>query len=72
MAPFPFPLDRLDPGIGMPEEDVFVGEAMVVVRVMLLVLADGGGGSEAETEARQRKHSPLPKYLGAGWGYSER
>ncbi len=47
--------------------------AMVVVRpVTWFVSAEGGGGRDASTEARHRKHSPLPKYVGAGWGMSER
>jgi hypothetical protein len=49
---------------------------MVVVRRLELLssssMREGGGGSGARTEARQRKHSPVPKYLGAGWGWSER
>jgi hypothetical protein len=49
-----------------------VGEEIVVVRVRLVVSAEGGGGSDARVDARQRKHSPLPKYLGAGRGYSDR
>lgn len=49
--------------------------AMVVLRVKLVVSADGGGGKDVmpdSVETRQRKHSPLPKYDGAGCGYSER
>lgn len=42
------------------------GGASVVLRVRWVVSADGGGGREANVEARQRKHSPLPKYEGAG------
>lgn len=37
--------------------------------------ADGGGGNDVRpdnVETRHRKHSPLPKYDGAGRGYSER
>ena len=30
------------------------------------------GEAEAKVEARQRKHSPLPKYDGAGRGESDR
>jgi hypothetical protein len=52
------------------------GPKMVVVRRLELLssssMREGGGGSGARTEARQRKHSPVPKYLGAGWGWSER
>lgn len=44
------------------------GACIVVVRPRLVVSADGGGGSDASTEARQRKHSPVPKYFGDGWG----
>jgi hypothetical protein len=42
------------------------GGANVVLRVRLAVSAEGGGGRDASTDARQRKHSPLPKYDGAG------
>lgn len=62
--------ELLDAG-GGPEE----GEEVlwiVVVRPRFVVSAEGGGGSEVITEARQRKHSPVPKYLGDGWGKSER
>lgn len=49
---------------------------MVEVRRLGLVssvsMRDGGGGSGARREARQRKHSPVPKYLGAGCGWSDR
>lgn len=52
---------------------VLLGAAagMVVVRRLALPLislsiAEGGGGSGERIEARQRKHSPVPKYLGAG------
>jgi hypothetical protein len=48
------------------EKEGWVGEAIVVVRERFVVSADGGGGRDACTEARQRKHSPLPKYLGEG------
>jgi hypothetical protein len=47
------------------EED---GAWIVVVRPRFVVSVEGGGGSEVITEARQRKHSPVPKYLGDGWG----
>jgi hypothetical protein len=45
---------------------------IVVVRPRFVVSAEGGGGREDITEARQRKHSPVPKYLGDGWGKSDR
>ena len=45
---------------------------MVVVRMLALPsslsIREGGGGRGERTEARQRKHSPVPKYLGAGRG----
>lgn len=56
----------------------FVGDATVVILTALVVSADGGGGRFARsgrvgrTCARQRKHSPLPKKCGDGWGASER
>lgn len=40
------------------------GAAMVVDLVRLVVSAEGGGGREVRTLAFQRKHSPVPKYLG--------
>lgn len=47
---------------------------MVVDRVFRFVVSDDGGGGRrgAWTLARQRKHSPVPKYEGAGCGASVR
>lgn len=61
-----------DVGRSLPGKDERVGLATVVIRVRFVVSAEGGGGRGVRVEARQRKHSPLPKYLGAGCGYSER
>lgn len=52
-------------------EGFFSEAEMVVVRdseVERLSIREGGGGRGARTEARQRKHSPVPKYLGAMCG----
>jgi hypothetical protein len=48
---------------------------VVMVGIAVLVFSssvDGGGGRGERTEARHRKHSPVPKYFGAGCGWSER
>jgi hypothetical protein len=54
------------------EEEEEGGAAMVVVRELAVEgvssIVEGGGGRGDRTEARQRKHSPVPKYLGAGCG----
>lgn len=61
-------------GVDSVEEKVDTegGAAMVVDLVRLVVSLEGGGGREVRTLAFQRKHSPVPKYLGEGWGWSDR
>jgi hypothetical protein len=56
------------------EEKPSEGAAATVVRRVLrcVVSVEGSGRREATGEACQRKHSPVPKYLGAGCGKSER